>query len=149
MYRLGTDGKITLLISELARPNGVALSPDEKTLYLGSTDDSQPFIKAYPLNADGSVGAGRVFYEGTEFSTRTKRHGGFDGLKVDAQGNIWTSGPRRHPRHRRKRQAARLDRQPAAPRPIAPSATPTTRRSISPRTIRCCACRTKVKGAAR
>ena len=93
VYRLGTDGKLTTVVSELARPNGVALSPDEKTLYIGSTDDSQPYIKAYPLNADGTVGPGRVFYDGTEFSTRTKRRGGFDGMKVDASGNIWTSGP--------------------------------------------------------
>jgi gluconolactonase len=93
VYRLDRAGKLTLLVSELARPNGVALSPDEKTLYIGSTDDSQPYIKAYPLNPDGTVGPGRVFFDGTEFSTRTKRHGGFDGMKVDALGNVWTSGP--------------------------------------------------------
>ena len=94
LISLGTDGKLTVLVERTARgPTGVALSPDEKTLYIGSTDDSQPYIKAYPLNADGTVSAGRVFYDGTEFSTRTKRHGGFDGLKVDALGNVWTSGP--------------------------------------------------------
>ena len=59
--------------------------------YLGG--GSQPFIKAYVLSADGSVATSRVFFDGTEFSRRTGRHGGFDGLKVDAQGNLWTSGP--------------------------------------------------------
>jgi len=93
VYRLGTDGKLAIVVSELARPNGVALSPDEKTLYIGSTDDSQPYIKAYPLNPDGTVGPGRVFFDGTGFMARTKRRGGFDGLKVDALGNLWTSGP--------------------------------------------------------
>jgi len=93
VYRLGTDGKLTVLDQELLRPNGVALSPDEKTLYVGSTDGSQPYLKAYALNADGTVASSRVFFDSTEFMNRTKRRGGLDGLKVDAQGNIWTSGP--------------------------------------------------------
>ena len=93
VYRLGTDGKLAVIDRELLRPNGIALSPDEKTLYVGSTDGSQPFIKAYALNADGTVASSRVFFDSTEFSQRTKRRGGLDGLKVDAQGNIWTSGP--------------------------------------------------------
>jgi gluconolactonase len=93
VYRLGTDGKLTVLDRELLRPNGIAFSPDEKTLYVGSTDDSQPYIKAYALNADGTVASSRIFFDSTEFSKRTKRRGGLDGLKVDALGNIWTSGP--------------------------------------------------------
>ncbi len=93
VYRLGTNGKLTVVASELSRPNGVALSPDEKTLYVGSTDDKEPFIKAYTLNADGTVAASRIFFDGTELMKRTGRRGGFDGLRIDAQGNIWTSGP--------------------------------------------------------
>ena len=93
VYRLGTDGKLAVVDRDLARPNGIALSPDEKTLYVGSTDGSQPFIKAYALNADGTVASSRVFFDSTEFMKRTKRGGGLDGLKVDAQGNVWTSGP--------------------------------------------------------
>ena len=93
VYRLGTDGKLTVIASELSRPNGVAFSPDEKTLYIGSTDDKERFIKAYTLNADGTVASSRIFFDGTELMARTKRGGGFDGLKVDAQGNLWTSGP--------------------------------------------------------
>lgn len=93
VYRLGVDGKLTVIANDLSRPNGVALSPDEKTLYIGSTDDTQPYIKACALNADGTVASSRVFYDGKEFMTRTERRGGFDGLKVDAQGNVWTSGP--------------------------------------------------------
>jgi gluconolactonase len=93
VYRLGTDGKLAVVDREMLRPNGIALSPDEKTLYVGSTDGSQPFIKAYALNADGTVASSRVFFDTTEFMKRTKRGGGLDGMKVDAQGNVWTSGP--------------------------------------------------------
>ncbi|MES1168638.1 MAG: SMP-30/gluconolactonase/LRE family protein, partial [Oleiharenicola lentus] len=93
VYRLATDGKLTVIAKELSRPNGVALSPDEKTLYVGSTDDKEPFIKAYALNADGTVASSRIFFDGAELMARTKRHGGFDGMKVDAHGNIWTTGP--------------------------------------------------------
>jgi gluconolactonase len=93
VYRLGTDGKLAVIARELSRPNGVALSPDEKTLYVGSTEDKEPFIKAYALNADGTVASSRIFFDGSELMTRTKRRGGFDGMKVDDRGNIWTTGP--------------------------------------------------------
>ncbi len=93
VYRLGTDGKLTVIDRELSRPNGVALSPDEKTLYVGSTEGKEPFVKAYMLNADGTVASSRIFFDGRELMARTKRSGGFDGLRVDAKGNVWTSGP--------------------------------------------------------
>jgi sugar lactone lactonase YvrE len=74
-------------------PNGLALSPDEKTLYVGSTEGKEPFVKSYTLNADGTVASSRIFFDGRELMARTKRNGGFDGLRVDAKGNVWTSGP--------------------------------------------------------
>ena len=93
VYRLGTDGKLTVISDKLSRPNGIALSPDEKTLYVGSTDDKEPFITAFVLNADGSVASAKTFYDSTEYTKQTGRRGGLDGLKVDAKGNVWTSGP--------------------------------------------------------
>ena len=93
VYRLGTDGKLTVISREMDRPNGIALSPDEKTLYVGSTHGPQPYIMAFALKPDGSVASGRVFFDGTELMARTKRGGGFDGLKVDIHGNLWTTGP--------------------------------------------------------
>lgn len=93
VYRLGTDGKLSVIDRTLARPNGVALSPDERTLYVGSTEYKEPFIKAYALKADGSVASSRVFFDASELMARTKRRGGFDGMKVDSRGNIWATGP--------------------------------------------------------
>jgi len=93
VYRLGADGKLTVIASDMSRPNGVALSVDEKTVYVASSDGKEPWVKAYALNADGTVASSRIFFDGTELIARTKRGGGFDGLRVDVQGNIWTSGP--------------------------------------------------------
>lgn len=93
VYRLGTDGVLTVIARDLTRPNGIALSPDERTLYVGNSDGKAPWVKAYTLNVDGSVAGSRIFFDGTELIARTKRRGGFDGLKVDRAGNVWTTGP--------------------------------------------------------
>jgi len=93
VFRLGVDGRLSVISRELNRPNGIALSVDEKTLYVGSTDAPQPFIMAYPLQADGSAGPGRVFWDSTALIARTKRGGLMDGMKVDARGDLWATGP--------------------------------------------------------
>lgn len=93
VYRLGTDGKLTVITRDMDRPNGVALSPDERTLYVGSTDDKTPVVMAFTLDKNGAVTSHRVLFDATALIAKTKRQGGFDGLKVDASGNLWTSGP--------------------------------------------------------
>ena len=93
VYRLGTDGKLTVIDRTLARPNGIALSPDEKTLYVGSTEGKEPFVKSYALHADGSVASSKIFFDAKDLITRTKRFGGFDGMKIDTHGNLWATGP--------------------------------------------------------
>ncbi len=93
VYRLGTDGKLTVIARDLDRPNGLALSVDERTLYVANSHGPKPLIMAYALNADGSVASSRIFFDGTDLIKRTARRGGFDGLKVDVHGNIWTTGP--------------------------------------------------------
>ena len=93
VYRLGTDGRLTVITSEMERPNGIGLSVDERTLYVGSTHGPKPIVMAFALKADGSVAGSRVFFDGKDLIARTKRSGGFDGLKVDAHDNLWTSGP--------------------------------------------------------
>ncbi len=93
VYRLAPDGTLTLVTKALLRPNGIGLSPDERTLYVGSTDGSQPFIYALDLDADGhALGEPRVFFDGRPLFARQRR-GGFDGLKVDVDGHLWATGP--------------------------------------------------------
>ena len=93
VYRVGTDGKVTLLTKDMTFPNGIALSPDEKTLYVAQSDSKAAIWMAYPLAPDGTIGAGRVFADVTPMAQSGKYRGGPDGLKVDAKGNLWATGP--------------------------------------------------------
>ena len=93
VYRLGTDGKVTLISKELDRPNGIALSADGHTLYVANSHAPRPIIMAFALEADGTAGPGRVFFDSTALVQKTKRAGAFDGLRVDNHGNVWATGP--------------------------------------------------------
>ena len=89
VYRLSKDGKVTLLTKDLKAPNGIAFSPDEKRLSV--TDSAQMIWMVYDVKADGTLGEGRVFFDAKPW-TKTRK-GAPDGLKVDTQGNIFSSGP--------------------------------------------------------
>jgi gluconolactonase len=91
VYRLGRDGTLTLLTSELSAPNGIAFSPDERTLYVSNADRKRLVWMAFPVESDGTLGRGRLLYDGTE-STRTRR-GTADGMKVDVHGNVFGAAP--------------------------------------------------------
>jgi gluconolactonase len=91
VYRLGQDGKLTLLTKEMTLPNGIALSPDEKTLYVAQSDPEKAIWMAYPMNADGTIGKGRVFADVT--SMVGKFPGLPDGMKIDRNGNLFATGP--------------------------------------------------------
>lgn len=92
IYRLDEDGKVSLIIEDIRWPNGIALSPDEKTLYIAVSDKDDNRVMAYDLQADGSVKNGRVFFAAQPLRS-AERKGGCDGMKVDSLGNIWTTGP--------------------------------------------------------
>jgi len=93
VYRLATDGALTVVSRELSRPNGIGLSPDDRVLYVANSDNDRPIIMAFDLRADGSAGPGRVLFDGTDLAKRTGRRGAFDGLSVDERGNLWATGP--------------------------------------------------------
>ena len=62
VYRISaSDGKVTLLTREMTFPNGIAFSPDEKTLYVANSDPKKAIWMAFPVQDDGTLGAGRVF----------------------------------------------------------------------------------------
>lgn len=83
------NGKLTVLARDLSRPNGIALSPDEKTLYVSNSDEKKRFWMRYDVAPDGSISHGRVFYD----LANAKEQGIPDGMKVDSQGNIYAAGP--------------------------------------------------------
>jgi gluconolactonase len=91
VFRLTKDGKLTLLTREMSRPNGIALAPDEKTLYVANSDPKQAVWMAFPVKADGTLGKGRVFYDATKWVGKKK--GLPDGMKVDKAGNLFAAGP--------------------------------------------------------
>ncbi|MBI1763046.1 MAG: SMP-30/gluconolactonase/LRE family protein [Acidobacteria bacterium] len=92
VYRLGKDGKLTLLTKEITRPNGIALAPDEKKLYVASSDPDKAIWMVYDLKPDGTLGAGKVFKDVTAW-VKEGRKGLPDGMKVDKDGNLWATGP--------------------------------------------------------
>jgi gluconolactonase len=90
VYRL-SKGKLTLLTKEMTKPNGIAFSPDEKTLYVANSDPKKAIWMAFPVNEDGKLGKGRVFFDAGKWVG--KRPGLPDGMKVDADGNVFATGP--------------------------------------------------------
>jgi gluconolactonase len=91
VYRLSRDGKLTLLTAELRAPNGIALSPDEKTLYVTDVDPARPAWHAYDLHARGGIANGRVLADAARW--KKPDFGGPDGLKVDRNGNLFGARP--------------------------------------------------------
>ncbi len=85
VYYLSADGTVARLIDGLNAPNGVILSPDEKTLYV--IPSGQAEMMAYPVKAPGQIGAGRVFC--TLRQKAGQNGGGGDGLTVDELGNLY------------------------------------------------------------
>ena len=91
VYRLSQDGALTLLINDIKAPNGIAFSPDEKTLYLSDVDPKRAAWLAYDVKPDGTVAAGRVFFDAMRW--RKDPFFGPDGFKVDRMGNIFGARP--------------------------------------------------------
>ena len=88
IYRLHPNGTLDLLNRDQTRPNGIALSPDEATLYVANSDADRAIWMAYDVGEDG-VSNPRVFYDVTE----EEAPGAPDGLKVDRSGNLFATGP--------------------------------------------------------
>jgi gluconolactonase len=91
VYRLTPAGELTLVIADLDAPNGLAFSPDDRTLYVSNAFNARPVWMAYPVRADGTLGPGRRFAEATRYVGPGE--GVPDGLKVDAAGNLFAAGP--------------------------------------------------------
>ncbi len=91
VYRLSTDGALTLITDTLSRPNGIGLSPDGSRLYVANSDPAYPVWTVFDINRDGQVSNGRLFVDASE---RAKTDRGVpDGLKVDGRGNLFATGP--------------------------------------------------------
>jgi gluconolactonase len=82
------DGKVTAVIKDIPRPNGIGFSPDGKKLYIANCEPEM-FVNVYDVNPDGTVANGKRFISYPAPNPIDVP----DGLKVDSAGNVWTSGP--------------------------------------------------------
>ena len=83
------NGKLQAVIRDLTRPNGIAFSPDQKTLYIANSDEKHKVWMSYDVGGDGTASNGRVFFD----VTAETEDGLPDGMKVDALGNLYCAGP--------------------------------------------------------
>jgi len=93
VYRLDHDGTVTLLDGSMGRPNGIVLSPDERTLFVANSQKERAVWLAFDLDETGGVAGGpRLF-----FSAQARADAGApglpDGMAMDVHGNLWATGP--------------------------------------------------------
>lgn len=91
VYMLDLEGNLHLIEDELTRPNGIALSPDESTLYVANSDPENPIWMAYQIDDQGLVMSKKEFSNAREFVKTEK--GLPDGLKVHQKGYVFATGP--------------------------------------------------------
>jgi gluconolactonase len=84
VYRIA-GGKVTKVVSDMAKPNGCITSRDGRTLYV--SDSEHKHWKSFPIAADGAVGPGRVF-----FDPQTENRDSPDGMSIDEHGNLYFTG---------------------------------------------------------
>jgi gluconolactonase len=90
VFRVGRDGEVSLVTYELSGPNGIALSPDERFLYVGNWDASAKVVLRLALDRDGRPrGGGEVLCDLTDADGEDA----IDGVKVDVDGNLYVCGP--------------------------------------------------------
>ncbi len=83
------DGQVKLVSRDLDAPNGLAFSPDEKFLYVNNWNDKKKVILRYDVNQDCTLTNSRLFFDMTD----SPGDDALDGLKVDQQGNVYSTGP--------------------------------------------------------
>jgi gluconolactonase len=89
VFRVTPDGAVHLETDELAGPNGIAFSPDERHLYVGNWDPERKVVLRYDVAADGSLSAATVLHDMTD----AEGEDAIDGIKVDIAGNLYVCGP--------------------------------------------------------
>ncbi|QTD55765.1 SMP-30/gluconolactonase/LRE family protein [Parasphingorhabdus cellanae] len=92
VYRRGPEGGLSLIDGSLTRPNGIALSPDERTLYVAQSDRDKQLLKSYALGADGTIMDNGLFFDAQPLAA-PDAPGLPDGMCVAQTGHIFATGP--------------------------------------------------------
>src|SRR5207247_7763099 len=82
VFRLPKSGPLELVTPEMTFPNGIGLSPDQKTLYVANSDPNRAVWMAFNITADGKILSKRLFFDATTLAKDKNRKGLPDGLKV-------------------------------------------------------------------
>ena len=90
VFKWSAREEVKLVEKNMSRPNGIALSLDEKTAYVANSDPDNDVIMAFDVLEDGFLN-GRIFFDGNILSQT--REGLFDGLKMHSSGIIFATGP--------------------------------------------------------
>jgi gluconolactonase len=85
-YRLDPDGSLTLVVDDFTQPNGLAFSPDESVLYIGDSQDG--FVRRFDVTSALALAGGEMFVD----MSGDERRGNPDGMKLDEEGRLWTTG---------------------------------------------------------
>lgn len=91
VYKSDLSGNTRLIDSTLSRPNGIALSPDEKKLLVANSDPEKAIWISYEFNKDGTVATKKTFFDVTHLTSKEK--GLPDGLKINRKGFVFATGP--------------------------------------------------------
>jgi gluconolactonase len=85
VFRIAPDGQLSVVAGDFDKPNGLAFSPDERTLYID--DSARRHIRAFRVAPDGTLSEGRRFAD-----MQSTELGSPDGMKIDADGRVWCTG---------------------------------------------------------
>ncbi len=90
VYKVKANGEVILLVDSITRPNGIALTPDEKKLIVACSDGAHPNWYIFDISGDSLIN-GKIFYSAAEELKTMK--GSPDGFKIDKNGNVFATGP--------------------------------------------------------
>lgn len=91
VYKVTPQGKVTLLLDSITRPNGIAFTQGEQDLIIANSDGDRAIWYMYKFDKNDSLVSDGILYNAT--AEGKKEQGGPDGMKVDKQGNIFATGP--------------------------------------------------------
>lgn len=92
IYRIDTDGALHLIYRDMTFPNGLSLSPDERTLIVANSDPKKPIWMAFTLDARGDIVSERVFADASDLAAQ-KYRGLPDGLRIAGDGTVFATAP--------------------------------------------------------
>ena len=91
VYKVSPDGRVSLLVDSISRPNGIGFLKGEKTLLVANSESEKAVWYAFDITPGDTLTNGRIWYDATEAAKTDK--GSPDGFKVDGNGNVFATGP--------------------------------------------------------